>query len=455
MASRSPPTDDRVPPYSEGAEQAILGACLTEPSAVRKAVKAGLTADWFYVPANRTVAHEMIEMEKVGASVDLITVETRLKTKGLDEQIGGYARLAALVDRSNPSMELERYLEIVRSKWQIRLAIQALRHAEIEIRDSIDEPAEELISVCRMRLTEIQNMVREHPRSIKNILDAMASSFETAKTAGRIGILPCKLFNLNRLMKGWKAKKIQIVAARPGCGKTSFIVDELLHHSATCHVGMISLEMTEEELIDRMVANLGNLDMNRMYDGEFTREEFARFITARTEILARKIHILDRVHTASQVCAAIMDLWSEHKCALIGIDYLQMIMVEKDQRYKTRNDQVADHSNRILNAFRKTESAGLMASQLSREGTDEPQLRHLRDSGAIEQDAEKVLFIFPPEGVQESEDQDVVLKLDKHRTGRIGRVPAVFKKRYCRFEMVENAVQAEEIFEHHPPPWGE
>jgi replicative DNA helicase len=215
------------------------------------------------------------------------------------------------------------------------------------------------------------------------------------------------------------------------------------------------MEMTEEELIDRMVANLGNLDMNRMYDGEFTKDEFARFIAARAEIIGRKIHILDKVHTASQICAGIMDLWSEYECSLIGIDYLQMAMVEKDQRYKTRNDQVADHSNRILNTFRKTGSAGVMASQLSREGTDEPQLKHLRDSGAIEQDAEKVLFIFPPEGATISEDQDVVLKLDKHRTGKVGRVPAVFKKRYCRFEMVENAVQAEEIFEHHPPPWGE
>jgi replicative DNA helicase len=440
---RSPP-QGRVPPHSLEAERAVLGGILLENNAMNAAMQV-LTPDDFYSRANAMVFEAMRELFGKGQPVDLVTLRSWLVDRGLLGKAGGDEHIVTLTETIPTVENIEHHAEIVRDKGVVRRLIQRCHEIAAQgygdygdVADFVDDAEKKIFEVAK-----------QHTRApYEHIKDVVIRTFEQVTEAAerkeRITGMPTGFAKLDRMTAGLKGSELIIVAGRPGMGKTAFALNVALHACGArgVPIAVFSLEMAKEELARRLLCSEARVDGGRMRTGMLSRDDWTRLTSAAGSLTNLSLYIDDTpALSIMELRAKARRLQSEHGLGLIVVDYLQLMRA--GSKVESREKEISEIS-RSLKALAKELSIPVMAlSQLNRgvetrSGKDKrPQLADLRESGAIEQDADVILFIYREE-FYNREDPELrgiaEIIIGKQRSGPVGTVKCRFFHEYTRFE---------------------
>ncbi|MGH7466354.1 MAG: replicative DNA helicase [Longimicrobiales bacterium] len=449
----APMTADRQPPYASEAEISVLGGMLIDGDAVAKAIEI-VDDTMFYREANRRIFRCMARLFTRGQVVDPVTLREELqKTEELDS-VGGMPYLAELLDAVPTAANIEYHARIVRERALLRRLIEASSQI---IRDSY-EPGERTVEqVLDEAEQHIFEVAQSHDRTgfiwIKKILYPTFERIEQLQAAkGGITGVPTGFYDLDELTGGFQKGDLIIVAARPSMGKTSLVTGVALH-AAISHqvpVAVFSLEMSKEQLVQRMLCSEALVDLGRLLRGRLTDDDYVRLAQAAGHLNTAPIWIDDSgTLSVLEMRAKARRLKAEQpELGMIIIDYIQL-MQGSAQQAENRQQEVSAIS-RGLKALSKELGVPILAlSQLSRapeqRADHRPQLSDLRESGSLEQDADLVMFLYRPEyyltpsEVQEKDLQgQAELIIGKQRNGPTGTVRLYFRRESTRFESFTN-----------------
>ena len=441
-------SDLRLPPQNVDAEQSILGAVLLENSALNKALEVIVEED-FHRGAHRTIFAGMLELSERNEVVDQITLTELLKTKGQLEQVGGAAYVAELVQAVPSASNIRYHCKIVREKsllrGLIRIATDVVSKGYDELVESSDllEYAErEIFRLGQGRVDRSFVAMHQIVKESVELVDRLFSRKE------RITGVPTGYRVIDDVTAGLQPSDLIIIAGRPSMGKTSLAlgIAEYAAIRANLTVGIFSLEMSQAQLVLRMLSSQAFLDSHALRTGQLTPEDWRSLCDAADRLERAKIFIDDSGGlTVQQMRGKARRLKSEQGLDLLIIDYLQLM--QGHSRAESRQQEISDIS-RALKAFAKELDIPVLAlSQLSRAVENRkppiPVLADLRESGAIEQDADIVMFIYRDEVYNpETEEKGLAdILIRKHRNGPTGDRQLTFQERYAKFADLET---------HHP-----
>ncbi|MCC6876324.1 MAG: replicative DNA helicase [Sandaracinaceae bacterium] len=434
----------RVPPHSLDAERAVLGGILLENSALNTATQI-LEPDDFYSRANALVFEAMTELFRKGQPVDLVTLRAYLVDRGNLQKVGGDEHLLALTETIPTVANIEHHAEIVRDKAVVRRLIQRCHEIAAQGYGDYGEVTE-FVDAAEQKIFDVAKATTRAP--YEHIKDVVIRTFEQVTEAAerkeRITGLPTGFAKLDRMTAGLKGGELLIVAGRPGMGKTAFALNVALHACAArgVPVAVFSLEMAKEELARRLLCAEARVDGGRLRTGMLTREDWTRLTGAAGTLTNLQLFIDDTpALSVMELRGKSRRLMAEHGLGMIVVDYLQLMRA--GGKVESREKEISEIS-RSLKALSKELSVPVMAlSQLNRgvetrSGKDKrPQLADLRESGAIEQDADVILFIYREE-FYNREDPELrgiaEIIIGKQRAGPVGTVKCRLFHEYTRFE---------------------
>ncbi|MCF6285016.1 MAG: replicative DNA helicase [Candidatus Hydrogenedentes bacterium] len=443
MAREQPkPVFDRTPPQSIEAERSVLGAMLLNPDAVGTAVEIlrDDPADIFYVDAHQHIFTGILSLARENVPVDMVTLTEALTREGSLEQSGGVSYIAELTDAVPTSANVEYYAKIVLEAALRRKLITICSRcageaykAEGEVDDLLDLAESEIFSIAQQRqLNPITKVADLLEAGIKRIEEQM-------KTDGGITGIPTGFTKLDEMLSGMQPSDMLVLAARPSVGKTAFCLNVAANAANTHKKGVLlfSLEMSKEQLVNRLLCMVGRVDSGRLRSGFLARAEFPKLQHA-AEILSQSHLYIDDTANIS-----VLELRSKarkhaqkHPLDLLIIDYLQLM--SGSSRSESRQVEISEISRSIKGLARELKCPIIALSQLSREAEKDeggtPKLSHLRESGAIEQDADVVMMLSRL-GAAEQEGRENVIRLTvaKQRNGPTGVVELLFEKNIQRF----------------------
>ncbi|MGY8798264.1 MAG: replicative DNA helicase [Longimicrobiales bacterium] len=443
---------DRTPPFSMEAETAVLGGMLIDRDAVTRAIEF-LNEGMFYREANRRLYRAMLRLFERGDVIDVITVSEELKKTGEMEASGGFDYLGALVDAVPTAANLEYHAKIVRDKALLRRLVE---HSTQIIRDVYDQGERGVDEILDMAEAKIFQVAESHKRDgfvwIKEILWRTFEHIEKLQESdsGITGV-PSGFADLDRMTTGLQKGDLVIVAARPSMGKTSWVMNVAANAaiSHTIPVAIFSLEMSSEQLVQRLLCAEGRIDAQRLRRGRLSQEEHQRLAAAAGHLNTAPIWIDDQPGcNVLEIRAKARRLQSELRAdnkelGMIVIDYMQLM--SGTGQTESRVQEVSQISRGLKALAREIDVPVVALSQLSRgpeQRTDKrPMLSDLRDSGSIEQDADLVMFLFRPEYYAPAEQREELegkseLIISKQRNGPTGVVELFFQKAYTRFDSV-------------------
>lgn len=441
MAKR--PTELRLPPQSLESEQALLGSIMLRPEAALEIIPT-VPPGAFYAERNRLIYQTMIELADAHSPIDLVSMANRLSEKGLLESVGGRAYLADLLGSVPSAANIEYYAEIVSSKYILRKLIEAseniarLGYSESEhVPQLIDEAQKIIFDVANagshgMKFIELRHALGE----AWNRLDTLH------KNKGQLRGIPTGFKKLDSLLAGFQKSDLVILAARPSVGKTSLALDIARQAAVknTSHVAIFSLEMSSQQLVDRMLAAQSQVNAWKLRTGALsTDDEFGRIRDALDTLSAAPIYINDEPGiTAMKMRSVARRLMAEKSLDLIIVDYLQLMMPMHTRASDSLVQQVTEISRSLKHLARELDVPVLALSQLSRDVEKrggKPRLSDLRDSGSIEQDADVVMFIHRPDRYNESSDRTSIAEIhvEKHRNGPTGKIELFFDEQRAMF----------------------
>ena len=437
-------SDLRLPPQNLDAEQSILGAVLLENGALNKALEVIVEED-FHRGAHRTIFAGMTELADRNEVVDQITLTELLKTKGQLEQVGGAAYVAELVQAVPSASNIRHHCKIVREKsllrGLIRVATDVVSKGYDELVESSDllEYAErEIFRLAQGRVDRSFVAMHQIVKESVEIVDRLFSRRE------RITGVPTGYRVIDDVTAGLQPSDLIIIAGRPSMGKTSLAlgIAEYAATRANLTVGIFSLEMSQAQLVLRMLSSQAFLDSHALRTGQLTPENWRSLCDAADRLERAKIFIDDSGGlTVQQMRGKARRLKAEHGLDLLIIDYLQLM--QGHSRAESRQQEISDIS-RALKAFAKELDIPVLAlSQLSRAVENRkppiPVLADLRESGAIEQDADVVMFIYRDEVYNpDTEEKGLAhILIRKHRNGPTGDRQLTFQERHAKFADLE------------------
>lgn len=436
-----------MPPQSVDAEMSVLGSLMLDQEAIYR-VADMLSVRDFYKPAHQTIYEAMIDLFQRREPIDIMTVSTRLREKNVLEDIGGSSYLTSLVNMVPTSSHVTHYATIVHKKRILRDLIDASYHiAELGYRE--EAGVEDLLDEAEQRIFSIsQSTLQQEFSAVKDALDdAWERIDKIHKEGGAIRGVPTGFPDLDNLIGGLQKSDLIILAARPSLGKTSLALDIAKNAAlkANASVGIFSLEMSRDQLVDRLIAAQGRVDLWRLRTGKLSAEgddsDFVRIRDAMEELSHAPLFIDDAaMPTVMQIRAMARRLQAEHGLDLIVIDYLQLI---KGNGYTDNRVQEVSEISRSLKGLAKELNVPVLAlSQLSRavemRTGSKPKLSDLRESGSLEQDADLVMFIYREDKAKEnSERQNIAsIMVEKHRNGPTGIVDLYFNAEQTSFRSV-------------------
>ena len=444
----------RTLPHNTEAEDAVLGAFLTDADMVAD-FASGLEESDFYSPANRVVFACIRDLAIKSVPVDIVTVTGKLEREQKIEDAGGLERLEELADTLPSAANCEYYIGIIKRDALMRRIIGTCGDV-IDNAFSLDD-AEKALAFAEASIYDIgtENQKGELVpigQPSLEVVDRLAEVFRTKKPA--TGLMS-HYRNLDRMTNGFMPGQMIIIAARPGCGKTSFamsIATNIAKYEPEKVVAAFNLEMSSQELVQRILVSLTGIDNSTLIKGEETTEELQKLFEAQRQLFESRLFIDD---TASQTAEEIMSKCRRLKAQqkrldLVIIDYLQLMNPSKN-REGNRQQEVADTSRFIKMMAKELKVPVIVLSQMSRdiEKRDDktPMLADLRESGSIEQDADMVFFLNNADGDNEDtvEKKNVSLIIAKHRNGATGTVYYVFDKKHMRFSVAVNKKQTESV----------
>ncbi|MDZ7860679.1 MAG: replicative DNA helicase [Candidatus Krumholzibacteriota bacterium] len=432
----------RVPPQSIEAERAVLGGMMLEAEAAPRAIEI-VNKEAFYHPANSRIFRAMVSLFTRREPIDVMTLSEELtKTDDL-EAIGGMATLTELVDSVPSAANIEYYSKIVLEKYLLRQLIRASTkisescyRGRTDANSILDEAEQRIFHVSEERASQgfahIKDVLKDRFEEIQRIHETRESV--TGVSSGFI--------DLDKYTAGLHAGEMVIVAGRPSMGKTSFALNIAQHVGLTEKkpVAVFSLEMSKELLAQRILCSEGEVDSQKVRRGFTSAKDIERLTNAAGLLSEAKIFIDDTpAITPLEMRARARRMKAEHDIALILVDYLQLIRLDIG---KENRQQEISFISRSLKALAKELNLPVVAlSQLSRAvesrgGDKRPMLSDLRESGAIEQDADVVLFLYRPEFYHPDDPEHegkAELIIGKQRNGPTGTVNLLFEKKYTRF----------------------
>ncbi len=439
--------EGRMPPQSVDAEMSVLGALMLDREAMYRVADILSVRD-FYKPAHQLIYEAMLDLFKTHEPIDVLSVSTRLREKSILEDIGGSSYLTTLVNLVPTASHVLHYAKIVNKKRVLRDLIDASYHiAELGYKE--ENAVEELLDEAERRVFSIsQSSLQQEFLSVKDALDDAWERIDMLhKGDGAMRGVPMGFPDLDSITSGLQKSDLIILASRPSLGKTSLALD-IARNAATkskTSVGIFSLEMSREQLIDRLIAAQAGIDLWRLRNGRLSSEgddnDFVRIRDAMEELSQAAIYIDDAaMPTVMQIRAMSRRLQAEHGLGLIIVDYLQLI--KGHDRAENRVQEVSEIS-RSLKALAKELNVPVLAlSQLSRaveSRTDAiPKLSDLRESGSLEQDADLVMFIYREDKVKKNSERRNMadILIEKHRNGPTGRAELIFVEEQASFRSV-------------------
>jgi replicative DNA helicase len=436
----------KIPPQSLETEMAVLGAMLLDREAVDSAVEI-LAADDFYKEAHSKIFQAIINLYDRNEPADLVTLTEELKKREWLEDVGGAVYLTSLMDSVPSSANLEFYAKIVKEKALLR---QLIAVSTGIVSDSFNEPEQvnEFLDEAERAIFNItQGNFQEDFIRIKNLIH---SSIETAeemyKNKKLVTGVPTGFLDFDEKTSGLQKGELIIVAGRPSTGKTSFALN-LAANAAIKEkipVGIFSLEMSKEQLVQRLLCSEGKVNLHKLRTGWLSESAFSRLAMGAGSLSEAPIFIDDSVNiSVLELRAKARRLQSKENIKLILIDYLQLM--QGRSRVESRQQEISEISRSLKGLAKELNVPVVAISQLSREvekrGDDaRPKLSDLRESGAIEQDADLVAFIYRKLKIREldsdEESRSAEIIIGKQRNGPIGTVKVAFLPEYTAFENV-------------------
>jgi replicative DNA helicase len=441
---------DRGLPASIEAERAILGAILLDNLAYHQAAQSALQADDFSLDSHRRIFLRMSELSESGRAVDFVTLSEQLGQHKEIEAVGGVAYVTSLTDGLPRVRNIEQYVKIVKDKALLRNLIHAASNAVQTAYDQ-EAPAEEIIEAAESAIFRIaEQRIGQGFMGVREIVESSFGTIERLYEQGqRITGLETHFEDLDNMTSGLQKSDLIIIAARPSMGKTAFAVN-IAENTAVRDkkvVGLFSLEMSRESLIMRMLCSQAMVDSHKVRTGFLSREDRSKLVDGLAALIEAPIFIDDTpgisISEMRAKCRRLQQ--SKGRLDLIIVDYLQLVAAAPagtGRRYENRTQEVSAISRGLKMMAKEMRCPVIALSQLSRApegrtGNNRPQLADLRESGAIEQDADVVAFIFREE-VYKPDDPDLEGKAEiiiaKQRNGPTGIVNLAFIKRSTRFE---------------------
>lgn len=435
----------RVPPNNQDAERSVLGCMLQDREALTTALEL-LTKDDFYQPANREIFDAMHLLNNQGMPVDLVTVEEELSRRGTLEGTGGLAYLVELSQSMPSTVNASAYMQIVDEKATLRRMIQATSGIASSCYAQA-EPVPEILGAAEKAIFDIV-MRRGEGSTLSHIADVLPATYmrieQLTELKGGIDGVPTGFVDLDNLLTGMHGGELIIVGARPSMGKSSFGMN-VVDYAATMAgrtAAVFSLEMPKDQLAMRLLCGDARVDMQSVRHGSLRDDDWVKLSAALGPLAAANIYIDDTSGiTPSQLRSRCRRLKMERGLDLIVVDYLQLM--SSDGHQENRQQEVSDIS-RSLKSIAKELNVPLVAlAQLSRAGAQRsdkrPILSDLRDSGAIEQDADVILFLHREEYYDpNTEDRNVAeVIVAKQRNGPLGTVKLAWLGQYTRFASLQ------------------
>ena len=449
--SSADPYVGRAAPWSAEAEQAVLGAMLLDQDAALRASEL-LDDSMFYREAHRRLYRAMAALTERRTVIDHITLRDELMRRGELDAAGGLEYLAELVDAVPTAANLEFHARIVKDKAILRRLIEGATAIVTEAYDG-KATAGELLDSAESRIFQIsQQRGDEGFTRIKEMLWPTMERIETLQKSGKaITGVPSGFTDLDSLTSGFQPSELVIVAARPSMGKTAFCLNVASNASLEGQgVAIFSLEMSKESLVHRMLTAMARVDSQRVRQGSLRDFDFTQLARAAGILQSCPIWIDDTpALTLLEMRSKARRLKAENDIRLVVVDYLQLM--RSPEYSENRVQEISDISRSLKALARELEIPVIALSQLSRAseqrgGERKPILSDLRDSGAIEQDADLVLFIHRPEYYDREDESKrgvAEVMLSKNRNGPTGDVQLRFSREYTRFDNFSAREEAE------------
>jgi len=440
---------DKLPPQNVEAEQSVLGCLMLDKNAIIKVADILRPGD-FYRQIHNSIFAAMIELYEKGEPIDLLSLTNRLEELGWLEEIGGPAYLTVLVNAVPTAAHVVHYAKIVNHKKVLRDLIEAAEHiTQLGFRE--EEGIEIILDQAEQKIFGIsQKSITQEFLPVKDTLEEAFERIDKLHKGG--GVMrgaPTGFTDLDNYLSGLQKSDLVILAARPSLGKTALALDIARHVAIKekTPVGIFSLEMSKNDVVDRLIAAEAGVDLWKLRTGRLSSDDFDNDFIKIQEGLASlseaPIFIDDAAfQTVIQMRTMGRRLQSEHKLGLLIVDYLQLI-TPSNTRSDSMVQQVTEISRALKGLARELEVPVLALSQLSRaiEGRPDqiPRLSDLRESGSIEQDADVVLFIYREDKTKKDSPRPNIadIFIAKHRNGPNGKVELYFNESMVSFKNLE------------------
>jgi replicative DNA helicase len=433
--------ENALPPQNIEAEESILGGILLDPEAMVRVADI-LTKEAFYVQVHREIYHAAIVLHSQGKPTDLMSVSTWLADRGLLDKIGGTTKLAQLLNRTVSAVNIDRYAALIMDKY-VRRQLIAAGH---EIVDLGYDRAAELETVLDESEQKIFRLTQERPQqglvSISETLIQAFNEIENLHQEIALPGIPCGFYDLDGMTSGFSRSDLIIIAGRPSMGKTSFALNISLNIAKReqLPVAIFSLEMSKEQLAQRLLSSEAKIPSNRLRSGRISQNEFEPLANAVANLSELPIYIDDTANlSVMQMRSQVRRLQAQqkNKLGLVLLDYLQLM---EGSGSDNRVQELSRITRSLKGLAREINVPIIALSQLSRgveqRNNKRPMLSDLRESGSIEQDADLVIMLYRDEYYNPDTPERGLAEvlIVKHRNGPTGIVKLLFKAELTKFE---------------------
>lgn len=435
----------RMPPQDLEVEKSVLGSLMLDQNAIHVVVDIIKPED-FYHQKHQIIYQAMLDLYEKKEPIDVLSIASRLKEKKLLDEIGRNSYLAELVNCVPTASNVKHYAEIVRKKSVLRNLIESSEeisqlgyNEEDEIDEILDSAEKKIFSIARYSL-------KQKFLNIKEALEEAWERFDRLhKSKGELRGIPTGFTELDNILAGFQKSDLIILAARPSMGKTALALD--IARNIACRskipVGIFSLEMSSQQLVDRLLSAEAHVDSWKLRTGRLsTDDEFTRIRDALDTLSSAPIFIDDEAsNNIMQMRAKARRLQAEYGLGLLIVDYIQLMVPR--QRVENAVQQMTEISRSLKGLARELEVPILAISQLSRAVESRhppiPKLHDLRDSGSIEQDGDIVLFIYREDKYKENSEKKNIAEIfvEKHRNGPLGKIELYFNPQKVSFSSME------------------
>ena len=432
----------KIPPHDLDAEQAILGSMLTDRDAVISSVEV-LKEEDFYREDNRAIYAAILNLYNRAEPIDIITVKSELESMGKFQQIGGLEYLAELPEKVPTTANATKYIKIVEEKSTLRRLIKTANEI-IELGYDQSEEVEDIMEGAEKKIFNI--MQEKNQKGYSPIKDVLVESFtkleELYNRKQHITGVPSGFTDLDYRTAGFHGSELILIAARPAMGKTAFALNIATNAAVKSKVpvAVFSLEMSKEQLVNRILCSESMVDSNKVRTGKLEEDDWTKLAGSIGPLSEANIYIDDTPGISiTEIRAKCRKLKLEKDIGLVVIDYLQLIQGSNNRRNGSREQEISEISRSLKILAKELDVPVIALSQLSRAAEQRPDhrpmLSDLRESGAIEQDADIVMFLYRDDYYnQDSEKKDIAeVIIAKHRGGSTGTVELLWLGSYTKF----------------------